>query len=114
MRSLLLGGSLLICALSLLAVAAVRADTKPPRQSICAASASPAQALMQVGRAALPSAAARASSGAANDKSPASHSIKVAVGYCVERCYQQFEYCHYRQERHEYCVRRLTACLANC
>ena len=114
MRSLLLGRSLSICALSLLAVALVRADTNPSGEAICAASASPAQALMQVGRAALPSAAARASSGAANDRSPASHSIKVAVGYCVERCYQQFEYCHYRQERHEHCVRRLTACLANC
>jgi len=49
-----------------------------------------------------------------NGKSPAGASMRLAVGYCSDRCYQQFTYCQYRDEPHERCVRRLTRCLANC
>lgn len=113
MRNLRLGSALLISALSLSAVAAVRADTSPLRETLCAVSASPAQDLMPIDRAALAPGPA-GSAGVHTSKSPASHSIKVAVGYCLDRCYQQFDYCHYRHERYEHCLRRLAACLANC
>ena len=113
MRSSRLGSALLISAFSLSAAAAVRADTSPLRESICAVSASLAQDLMPIDRAAL-------APGPAGgpcfhpSKSPASHSIMVAVGFCVDRCYQQFDYCHYRHEPYEHCLRRLAACLASC
>lgn len=107
-------GALLVCALLLSAVAAASADPSPMRETICSIFRLPAQDLMQVDHAAMPSASAGGSTCVANDKSSAVHSIKVAVGYCIDRCYQQFDYCHHRQEQHEHCVRRLAACLANC
>lgn len=42
------------------------------------------------------------------------NSMKVAVGYCNELCYQRFNYCQYRDEPHDRCARRLVRCLANC
>ena len=106
MRNLRLGSALLISALSLSAAAAVRADTSPLRETICAVSASPAQDLMPIDRASLVPGPAGSACVHAR-KSPASHSIKVAVGFCVDRCYQQFDYCHYRHEPYEHCLRRL-------
>lgn len=58
--------------------------------------------------------AAGADTNAGNDTSPARNSIKLAVGYCTERCHKQFDYCQYRDEPYDRCMRRLTRCLANC
>lgn len=112
MRSLLLESSLLICTLTTLAVSGVAAETGLSGETICAVSLSPTQGLMRTGC----SASLSGSAGAylPDGKSQASNSIKVAVGYCTERCYQQFNYCRYRDEPRDRCVRRLTGCLANC
>jgi hypothetical protein len=46
----------------------------------------------------LPSCSADRRACVSNSKLPARTSIKVAVGYCTARCYQQFDYCIYRGE----------------
>jgi hypothetical protein len=52
-----------------------------------------------VGRSSLlPSCSADRRACVSNSKLPARTSIKVAVGYCTARCYQQFDYCIYRGE----------------
>jgi hypothetical protein len=40
--------------------------------------------------------------------------IEVADDYCNARCDQQFDYCRYRDEPLERCIRRLATCRARC
>jgi len=40
--------------------------------------------------------------------------IKVADDYCNMRCDQQFNYCRFRDEPMERCVRRLATCRSRC
>jgi hypothetical protein len=113
MRSLLLTSSLLISALLISSVAAARADTSPS-STICCVSPSWQQQLVRVGY--IPFLSSFIVSGARipGAKSPAGIAIKLAAGFCTERCHQQFNYCQYRREPAERCARRLTKCLVNC
>jgi nuclear transport factor 2 (NTF2) superfamily protein len=45
---------------------------------------------------------------------PARDTVKVAVGYCIDRCYRQAEICRFREQSHEHCRRQLVNCLAAC
>lgn len=85
----LMKATLLIGALSIVAVTSVVADTDPRNDAIGTAAAQ-------------------------QPHMSASGAFRVAVGYCIDRCHRQFEYCRYRQESHEYCRRQLVSCLAAC
>jgi len=113
MRSLLSTSSLLISALLILLVADARTDTRPS-STMCCVSPSWQQNLVRVSYFPFLSSSIASSARIPGAKSPAGVSIKLAVGFCTERCHQQFNYCQYRHESVERCARRLTKCLVNC